>query len=216
MRRVIALTITWTMLQIVHQSIVEQPIGEVPTSIESILDENLELPSLNALPCDPNCRNCKDGTCSDCRTGSFLDGGVCKLCPANCLSCNSFSNCTFCSEGSYLYPATVPGPCLACPTGCDLCFNSTSCQRCKTGYTADNRGLCSRCGEYCSSCTSPHLDYCLTCLDGQAPDAEGGCEDPKPTKTIVAILVISCIIAFFMVLIFVMRILSMKVLRRPE
>lgn len=122
-------------------------------------------------------------TClTNCGAGLFGDSAtrVCRDCPSDCPTCESFTNCLSCKPNLYL----AFGTCVsACPKGVYANLNSLSCvyaiscpggtfgnndthscsSNCPTKqYANASTRVCEHCPETCESCSSTSV--CLTCV----------------------------------------------------
>ncbi|WAR16473.1 TENX-like protein, partial [Mya arenaria] len=117
-----------------------------------------------------NCLECDDpnfigGNCDRCIDGKY--GNQCKNdCPVNCLSCESASHCTSCTDGFNGITCTTK---TEFPANCynnnnTGCTSSSKCESCKDGLY----------GEYCNKTCSQNCRYRYCYQDGSC---KAGCED---------------------------------------
>ncbi|WAR16435.1 TENX-like protein [Mya arenaria] len=113
-----------------------------------------------------NCFQCADpnfkgDNCDRCIDGKY--GSQCKNnCPVNCLSCESATNCTSCTDGFKDITCSMK---TECPDNCNLfCLSNGKCESCKDGLY----------GEYCNMTCSQNCRYGYCNQDGSC---KVGCED---------------------------------------
>ena len=98
------------------------------------------------VACPSNCISCgKDGKCSVCTIGYFVESDACTKCLSQCLSCISIKKCTACNFGYTLKSD------FCCPSQCKTC-DEKKCLTCEVGYIYDGTS-CNPCPATCSSCS---------------------------------------------------------------
>jgi proprotein convertase subtilisin/kexin type 5 len=120
-------------------------------------------------------------TCTLCMPGTYLNAGVCTLCPVGCATCDSPTNCQSCSlpfissspagqcvcnSISLVYYDPNNQTCSSCAsillncTSCSSANYTTVCLNCITGSFVSN-GSCTTCIYPCSACSTATL--CSAC-----------------------------------------------------
>ncbi|CAD8210192.1 unnamed protein product [Paramecium octaurelia] len=119
---------------------------------------------------------------------------VCELCPATCISCHSYNQCTQCQPGQYYLSGACRADCplgyfisdqqmlcKQCVSGCSQCSNDTTCVKCQGGfllkeqqcvlacgdqyYMDTTQTSCLRCNQYCQTCeVKDDIQKCTSCM----------------------------------------------------
>lgn len=142
--------------------------------------------------CSPVCKTC-DGAAENCKScpgeqflkqskclqtcglGWFPDASDynnCKVCPNECIQCNTATSCNSCKNGYYINI----DKCLPCDTNCVTCTaTSTKCLSCTSslylrnfqcvascgaGYYEIPGKICNQCPPGCTTCTSSECQSC--------------------------------------------------------
>ncbi|KAG9486783.1 hypothetical protein GDO78_006922 [Eleutherodactylus coqui] len=130
--------------------------------------------------CDEDCRTCEKtaGYCLSCHTPKVLQqatcmstcpvkftdiNGICKHCPADCLSCVNEDTCTACLPYYFLHE--------------DKCLRS-----CPEGYYGEDAN-CVPCDRKCAKCTGPDPDDCEKCASPTFFLYKGDCFGKCPQGT---------------------------------
>ncbi|XP_060597743.1 multiple epidermal growth factor-like domains protein 10 [Ruditapes philippinarum] len=132
--------------------------------------------------CPENC-NCDDGKCVSCKGGYYDTSNICSsLCPDNCVTCLSKTDCGSCKDGYYkgYQDDNINLPLLndctyKCRNNCTRCSSYNRCSLCKSGLygsTCDNScspgcmsSTCDIVTGYCicsSNFTGERCDECIT------------------------------------------------------
>lgn len=133
--------------------------------------------------CAAGCASCTSaaaGSCTVCREGYTLSGGVCYQrpvgCPVNCAQCTATGVCQECASG---YALSTTKACVACrASNCKTCTASVdTCSACRDGYSMIG-GTCQQSClvERCSSCLPSNNARCLTCENGYETNRAGTCD----------------------------------------
>jgi proprotein convertase subtilisin/kexin type 5 len=127
---------------------------------------------------------------SACIDGYYNNQNICSICPPECKTCQSASNCTSCSASYNLFQNTCltncpdlyypnNSICVACTPPCLSCVSSTLCKNCTQPYnlytnqcllqcpntTISNSQLCVPCLGACQTCQGT-LTNCTSCSSG--------------------------------------------------
>ncbi|WAR16520.1 TENX-like protein, partial [Mya arenaria] len=96
----------------------------------------------------------------------FQDGScVHSICPANCSTCTSSDNCTFCVD-EYYYGDTCEHECSNCRSGTTCMKSDGYCRdECADGFSGDYCGT--PCNNGCATCTRYQTYECLSCQTGR-------------------------------------------------
>ncbi|ELP84068.1 protein serine/threonine kinase, putative, partial [Entamoeba invadens IP1] len=126
-----------------------------------------------------NCEQSLRGVCTRCKSGYFMDNGVCVSCDQNCQTCKfSSKNCSSCPSG-FVLNNNLDGtkkcstPIAANPECLEFNDDSPICRVCRDGFYFKDK-KCVKCPDGCELCNSK----CLTCNSSYYLTITGMCK-PK-------------------------------------
>ncbi|ELP84029.1 hypothetical protein EIN_347160 [Entamoeba invadens IP1] len=124
------------------------------------------------IACKEGCLTCTSDECLMCKTGFYLQSGVCVTCPNTCSLCSTTSaECIECQQ-NYVFqnPKTIECDlCSSFDINCKTCDSSflRRCYECQSGYyPSSSTNMCIKCSLTCESngCNTV-TGECQTCAD---------------------------------------------------
>lgn len=143
-----------------------------PGNLATLISSKGETTNYSCNKCaDTNCDSClridagifmSYQSCSSCKRGYGMNGGLCQKCPENCQICKA-GVCLVCSYG-YSSPEENKTQCNKIQTdNCeDFDHTTNKCNSCRYGYFLDKNGICSNCSLLDSAC-----NFCRKPLDNE-------------------------------------------------
>jgi hypothetical protein len=116
--------------------------------------------------------NCSRDKCTSCKTGFYLDNGICKVCGGDCTECSSADVCTKCNSSVSYLDSNKKCQCLA---GFKLDTSSNICKLCSYFYNAG-----------CNSCNNTK---CLACNSGYYLKEDSAGHVVMDAKSVVIIMI---------------------------